>query len=189
MAKKFPIDEFDRVTAPGGRHRQPRTTIVRLKSFAGYAVTAAAISALVITGLSLTALNTELTGGTGVAQANNHDLDKFKSSGLGVTVLDASNRAGLATQVANELAAAGWNIQAAANLIVPADPLAPPVPIGQPTPVPTLPKTVVYVSQEQLVPTAKDAFANLGNLEVKVTATYPDPITIVLGSDFKPNKG
>ena len=189
MAEKFPIDEFDRVTAPGGRHRQPRTGKVRFLSFLGYAISAMVISALGIAGLSLTTLNTELTGGTGVAQANNHDLDKFKASGLGVTVLDASNRVGLATKVATQLSGEGWNVQSAANLVVTADPNAPAVAPGQPTPVPTLPKTIVYVSQDQLVSTAKQAIASFGNLEVKVAATYPDPITIVLGNDFGPTKG
>ncbi|MFM5905452.1 MAG: LytR C-terminal domain-containing protein [Micrococcales bacterium] len=189
MAEKFPIDEFDLVSAPGGRHRQPRTSRARFLSFLGYALSAAVISSAGIAGLSLTALNSQLSGGTGVAQANNHDLDKFKASGLGVTVLDASNRNGLATKVAIQLADAGWNVQSAANLIVPTDPSAPAVPAGQPTPVPTLPKTVVYVSQDQLVSTAKEAVSGLGSFEVKVAATYPDPITIVLGNDFTVNKG
>jgi len=189
VAEKFPIDEFDRVSVPGGRHRQPRTTAVRLKSFLGYAVLSVAIGGLGIGVLSATSLTAEISGSTGVAQANNHDLDRYNASGLGVTVLDASNRNDLATAVANKLAAKGWNVLTAANLVVPADPNAPAVPVGQPTPVPTLDKTVVYVSQQQLASTAKQVLDSVGNYEVKVAATYPDPITLVLGNDFKPTNG
>lgn len=189
VAEKFPIDEFDRVSVPGGRHRQPRTTAVRLKSFLGYTVLSVAIGGLGIGVLSATSLTAEISGSTGVAQANNHDLDRYNASGLGVTVLDASNRPDLATGVANKLAAKGWNVLTAANLVVPADPNAPAVPVGQPTPVPTLDKTVVYVSQQQLASTAKQVLDSVGNYEVKVAATYPDPITLVLGNDFKPTNG
>jgi len=53
-------------------------------------------------------------------------------------------------------------------------------------PVATVPETtIVYASNATAQSAAQSVLKTLGNYKVVVSATYADPVTIVLGSDFK----
>jgi hypothetical protein len=206
MPKDFPADEFDSVTAPGGRHRAKRTLGNRLFSFGRYALVTVALAAAGITALNFTSGQSQFDlGGATVAQS------QFKAGGLGVTVIDATDKSGLASGVAHKLFEAGWNVISATNYSIlpkwsqlataltnggaPAPSIALPSaasgasPSQSPTPTNTGPvigkNTVVYVSSQSAQSAAGDVLGLIGKYPVIQANTYQDPITIVLGSDYK----
>jgi len=94
-------------------------------------------------------------------------VDPLKSTG--VTVLDSTQAVGLASKVAHKLLNAGWNVLTADNLSDGTSHKA----------------TIVYVSASTFKPAAVSLLRSLGKYSIQVDATYGDPITVVLGSDYK----
>ena len=194
MAKNFPPDEFDSVTGVGGRHRAKRTVASRLISFSRYAAVT-----LVLAGSGIVALNIA-SGSSSFTDAlsGNSGQSGFNANGLAVTVIDATDKAGLATKVAKNLYDAGWNVITATNYT-----LLPKLsaiqgnqtPVNTPAPNPTATsgantlaigdKTVVYVTSSSAQSAAQDLLRTLGSYSVVQANTYADPITIVLGNDYK----
>ena len=188
MAKDFPVDEFDSVTAVGGRHRAKRTVRSRLASFARYAAVTAVLSGSAIVALNITSAGTDLGA---VSAPNTQGLSGFNANGLGVTVVDATEKLGLASKVAMSLFDDGWNVLAAVNLNLPVAKVAPgTIPAPAPTPSATGAEdpskfTTVYVTTDAAKSAAGDILNAIGNYRIVQSATYADPITIVLGSDYK----
>ena len=187
MAKDFPADEFDSVTAVGGRHRAKRTVRSRLASLARYAAVTAALSGAAIFALSLNSATTEIGG---ITPPSAQGLSGFNANGLGVTVVDATDRKGLASKVAMGLFDDGWNVLSAVNLNLPvktsaSGSLPAPTPTETPGVADPSKTTIVYVTTDAAKAAAGDILKSLGNYKIVQSATYADPITIVIGSDYK----
>jgi len=187
MAKNFPTDEFDSVGTVGGRHRAKPSAGTRLLSFTRYASVTLALSVAGILTLDVISGSTTFTdvitrGTTNTGQAG------FNANGLGVTVIDGTDKAGLASKVAHSLFAAGWNVLTATNSV-----LLPKITDAQPaTPAPAPAsgegagaKTMVYVTTAQAQSAAAQLLKTLGTYEVVQSNQYADPITVVLGNDYK----
>jgi LytR cell envelope-related transcriptional attenuator len=195
MAKNFPPDEFDSVTGVGGRHRAKRTAASRFVSFSRYAAVT-----LVLAGAGIVALNVA-SGSTAFTDAVSGTTGQagFNANGMAVTVIDATSKTGLAGKVAKNLYDAGWNVITATNytllpklsaIVASPAPTATPIAAASPTPgasaTPAVgDKTVVYVNSASAQSAAQDLLHTLGNYSVVETNTYADPITIVLGNDYK----
>lgn len=187
MAQNFPKDAFDSVTDVGGRHRAKRTPASRLVSFGRYAAVTAVLSAAIIGVLNFTSDSSVFNGS--VSSNNNAQQQSYNSGGVGVTVIDTTETKGLATKVAQNLYNAGWNVLSAVNAYSPgATQQTMPDPAGGLTPVPvatSAPKTVVYAVNATAQSAAQSLLKTLGNYQVVVAATYADPITVVIGSDYR----
>lgn len=165
MAEKFPVDEFDRVTAVGGRHRGLVSRGSRvLKTVTSLSI-AVVLGAAGYYGLDFASQLAQQPGEQVVASS-------YLADGASVTVLDASGRKQLATKLAAKLADANWNVLTAADQIDEADPTL------------TQPKTVIFASTDAALAAAKTLVKSVGNFEVRQSSTYPDDITVVLGTDF-----
>lgn len=166
MSQKFPTDEFDSVPPHGGRHRTRRTARDRVREFFRVMAASAVVGLAVIVGLKVA---------DGSVQINPADLVAPSASAstsvksTAVTVLDGTSQAGLASKVAHSLLDAGWNVLTADNLNVSPETTA----------------TVVYINSEDYLAASKSLLKSLGDYKVEVAGTYPDPITVVLGTDFK----
>lgn len=211
MSKDFPVDEFDSVTAPGGRHRAKRTVRSRVASFARYGAITLVLSASAVAALNYTSNQADLNMSSGTTASSG--LSGFNSNGLGVTVIDATSKKGLAASVANSLFDAGWNVLSAVNSVlvkngtaqqntsvVPAVPAPAATASATPTPAGSASsasssaaggnaagsqtQTVVYVTTDAAKSAADSLLKTLGNYPVQQSAVYADPITIVLGSDY-----
>ncbi|MFM2238157.1 MAG: LytR cell envelope-related transcriptional attenuator, partial [Actinomycetota bacterium] len=84
-------------------------------------------------------------------------------------VVDGVGQVGLAGTVARKLIDKGWNVVTAANID---------------TGVPAT-NTVIYINSAQLNDAAKALTGDLGNYAIEVSNQYIDPITVVLGADYK----
>ena len=173
MAKDFPKDEFDSVTAVGGRHRAKRTVRSRFASFLRYAALTLAISGVAIVGLNFSSSSTQI--GDILNGAGNQAAGPagFNAGGLGVTVIDSTDKKGLATKVGQSLFDAGWNVVSAVNLNL----------LG--VTATTDNTTVVYATTSSAETAAKDLLKTLGSYTVQLSGAYADPITVVIGSDYK----
>lgn len=198
MAKDFPKDEFDSVTGPGGRHRAKRSLGSRLVSFLRYAAVSVSLALIGITVLNITSGSSVVNLGTQTVVQ-----DQFKAGGLGVTVIDGTDKKGLASKVAHQLFDAGWNILTATNYsLMPkfsklatatsnggVPPMDPATAGATPSPSPSGPvlgkQTVVFVNSTEAQAATGQLMQTLGNFKVVQANTYEDPITIVLGSDYK----
>jgi len=172
VAKHFPKDEFDSVDVAGGRHRARRTVRSRLGSFLRYVAITAVISGLAIVGLNLSSLTSQIGDISGISQSSGQQ--GFNAGGLGVTVIDSTETKGLATKVANKLDSAGWNLLSAVNENLP-----------NPASTAAAPTTIVYANTPTAQSAANDLLKTLGNYQVQLSGTYADPITVVIGSDYK----
>ena len=166
MSQKFPTDEFDSVAPHGGRHRTRRTARDRVREFFRIMAASAAVGVVAIVGLKVA---------DGSVQLNPADLIAPSSSTTtsvkitGVTVLDGTSQTGLASKVAHSLLDAGWNVLTADNLGV----------------TPEVPTTKVYINSAEFEAASKTLLKTLGKYTVEVSGTYADPITVVIGTDFK----
>ena len=170
MPNQTPRDEFDNVAPHGGRHRIRRTGADRVREW--FLVLAAT---MVITGAGFYGFKFAGDANifTSFSPTETGTETQVKSqAGPGVTVIDASDKKQQATRVATELAAAGYNVLTARNL----DTLANP---GSPT------ESVVYVRSADDASKAKEIAGKLGGLKVVTAKAFGDPITVVLGADFK----
>jgi len=189
MAKDFPVDEFDSVTAIGGRHRAKRTFRSRLASLARYAAMTAVLAGVAVVALNITSAGSDLGN---IAAPSGQGLSGFNANGLGVTVIDATDKKGLASKVASSLFDDGWNVLSAVNLNLPTPKGAATGSIPAPTPTPAATgavdpsgTTVVYVTTNAAKSAANDVLKTIGTYKIVQSETYADPITIVLGNDFK----
>ena len=164
MSKKFPTDEFYFLEPHGGRHRARRTKRDRAREFVRILVVAAITGTIGLGGLKLIDSGVQFDGsGLPTASAAAEVVT------VGVTVLDATDTDGLASSTAQKLVDAGWNVLTADNLN---DGAAHDV-------------TVVYISSEDNRSDAKKLLRTIGKYSIEVSTKYTDPITVVLGPDFK----
>ena len=188
MAQNFPKDAFDSVTDAGGRHRAKRTVASRFVSFTRYAAVSATLALAAIVALNFNS-DTSVFSGTLGNQNTSTQTRSFKSGGVGVTVIDATETKGLATKVAQKLFDSGWNVLSAVNQFAPGATIAKPglnldgTPIA---PVAVTPETtVVYASSAASQGAAQKVLNELGSYQLVISASYADPVTIDLGSDFR----
>lgn len=168
MAKNFPTDEFDQVAPAPGRRRVRRSRGRKFLEFVTYFTFSA-----VIAGGGLFGYQTFFGGGTKLdLSAYSDNTAKTNVDPLRINetkVIDAVGQDGLAGTVAHKLLDKGWNVVTAAN-----------APIGI-----TAEKTVIYINSDQLNDAAKALAGDLGNYSVEVSNQYIDPITVVIGADYK----
>jgi len=167
MAQKFPKDEFDSATVHGGRHRARRTKRDRVREFVRVLVAATLVGLSGIIGLKIIDGSVVIDPSELVQPSPSASTSSVKATG--VTVLDATGQDGLASKVAHKLLDEGWNVLTADNL----DSAAVPE------------KTQVLISSPQFEAASKSLLKTLGEYEVQVSVGYSDPITVVLGEDFK----
>ena len=167
MAQKFPKDEFDSVAVHGGRHRARRTKRDRIREFVRVLVVATVVGLFGILGLKIVDGSVVIDPSELVQASPSASTSSVKATG--VTVLDATGQADLASKVAHNLLDAGWNVLTADNLDA--------------APVPE--KTVVLISSPQFEAASKSLLKTLGEYEIQVSVSYSDPITVVLGADYK----
>lgn len=167
MAQKFPIDEFDSATVHGGRHRARRTKRDRVREFLRVLVVATFVGLCGIVGLKIVDGSVVIDPSELVQASPSASTSSVKATG--VTILDATGQDGLASKVAHKLLDAGWNVLTADNLASAQVPE----------------KTQVLISSPQFETASKSLLKTLGEYEVQVSVGYSDPITVVLGADFK----
>ena len=168
MAENFPPDEFDQVAPAPGRRRVRRSSGKTFLEF----VTYFSVSAIVAGG-SLFGYQTFFGGGTKLDfNALNTTPTKPSVDPLRINetkVVDGVGQEGLAGTVARKLVDKGWNVVTAANST-----------IGV-----VAEKTVIYINSDQLTEAAKALTGDLGSFAIEVSNQYIDPITVVLGADYK----
>ncbi len=164
MSKKFPTDEFDFLEPRGGRHRARRTKRDRAREFSRILVVAAITGAIGLVGLRILDSGVEFNGAALPSASSTAQVVS-----VGVTVLDTTGTDGLASSTAQKLIDAGWNVLTADNLD---DALAPD-------------KSVIFIASEENRSAAKKIMKTLGNFSIDISTSYSDPITVILGSDFK----
>jgi LytR cell envelope-related transcriptional attenuator len=179
MSKDFPKDELDSVTAPGGRHRAKRTLASRFGAFLRYAGVVAVLSGIGIGVLNVTSNNSQFAGTVG--NASNNQAQSFQENGLGVTVIDSTDKKDLATKVAQILFDGGWNVLSAVN--VPAT--VGTVGTGGAVTNSTDARTTIYAVSPTAESAATKVAKALGNYQVVVSSQYTGPITVVLSTDYK----
>ena len=166
MAENFPQDEFDQVSPGVGLRRARRSGASKFLEFIAYF----SISA-VIAGGGLFGYQT-FFGGSSIDVNALSDNGKSATDSIRInetTVFDGIGQDGLAGSVAHKLIDKGWNVVTASN-----------VPAGL-----KADKTVIYINSDKLQDAAKTLVADLGTYTIEVSSQYIDPITIVLGSDYK----
>jgi hypothetical protein len=167
MPQKFPKDEFDSAPAHGGRHRARRTKRDRVREFLRVLIAASVVGLSAIVGLKIVDGSVVIDPSELIIASPSSSTSSVKLTG--VTVLDATGQSGLASKVAHKLLDAGWNVLTADNLATDGVPA----------------KTQVLVSSPQFEAASKTLLTTLGDYEVVVSAGYADPITIILGADYK----
>ncbi len=163
MAKKFPTDEFDSVAPHGGRHRVRRTNRDRWFEFAKVLVVSGALASIAMVSLNAIENGFRFDATVVPGQSQNTSV----TTGPGVTVLDASTTAGSASKVAKKLLDAGFNVLTADV----ADSHSR--------------STTIYISSESYQSVAKDLAKALGYDAIEVSSMFADPITVVIGTDYK----
>ena len=151
-----------------GRRRARRGFGSRLLEFVAYFSVSA-----VVAGGGLFGYQTFFGGGTQLDLSGISDnVTKTNVDPLRINetkVIDGVGQIGLAGQVARKLIDKGWNVVTAANS-----------PVGLP-----VASTVIYINSEQLNDAAKALIGDLGKYSVEISNQYIDPITVVIGSDYK----
>jgi len=186
MAKEFPRDEFDLVSAVGGRHRAKLTLANRGLAFLRYTAAVAVVSGIGIGVLVISSGQASFTDSLGGANANasNNAGPQFNSNGVGVNVIDATVAAGAAGKVAQKLYDAGWNVLSASNYsMMPKWSAA--VTTPAPAPDSLSAYTTVYYTDAAAKSAASSVLRTLGAYKIMQSATYSDPITVVIGNDYK----
>ncbi len=169
MPNQFPLDEFDLVPSHGGRHRIRRTAGHRVREW--FLLLGAT---LVITGLGFYGFKIIGDSNNFTAFApteNGGEVQVAAVNGPGVTVIDASAKSNQATDVANLLLAAGFNVLTARNL----SPLTNPGSASV---------SVVYARTADVAGKAQEVASKLGELKVVTNNHFDDPITVVLGTSY-----
>jgi len=166
MAENFPQDEFDQVAPAAGSRRARRSGGSKFLEFVSYFT----VSAL-IAGGGLFGYQT-FFGGSSIDVNALSDYGKTTTDSIRInetTIFDGVGQDGLAGNVAHKLIDKGWNVVTAAN-----------VPLGL-----KAEKTVIYINSDKLQEAAKTLVGDLGSYTIEVSNQYIDPITVVLGADYK----
>jgi hypothetical protein len=179
MSKDFPKDELDSVTAVGGRHRAKRTLASRFGSFVRYVAVVAALSGIGIGVLNVTSNNSQFAGSVG--GPSNNQAQSFQENGLGVTVIDSTDKQDLATKAAQLLFDNGWNILSAVNVPATLGTIGVAGSVTNSTDA----RTTVYAVSQTAESAATKVAKALGDYKVVVSSQYTGPITVVLSSDYK----
>lgn len=175
MAKKFPIDEFDSVTQPGGRHRVRRSAKIRAFEWVRLFVVAIVIAGIGYGGLKLIQATSVFDG---YLPGGNSTPSPTASAGPAITVLDGGGK-NLAGQAGQVLVDAGFTITKASKLV---DVNKQPVSIQT---------TVVVIVDEIFRDQANTVATRLKMAvtpEVIVSPEFEGPVTLVLGQDYKVTK-
>jgi hypothetical protein len=168
MAENFPPDEFDQVAPAPGRRRARRGSGSKFLEF----VTYFSVSAIVAGG-GLFSYQTFFGGGTKLdfnsinTAPTTTSVDPLRINET--KVVDAVGQDGLAGTVARKLVEKGWNVVTASNSSTGV----------------VAEKTVIYINSDQLNEAAKALTGDLGSYAIEVSNQYIDPITVVLGADYK----
>jgi hypothetical protein len=170
MPKEYPLDEFDFVPAHGGRHRIRRTSGQRVREWFLVLTATVVITAAGFYGFKMLGDSNNFTAFA--PTDNGGDTQVVNATGPGVTVIDATSKANLATDVAKKLLAAGFNVLTARNL----SPLSNPGSANI---------SVVYAKTGEFDSKAQEVATKLGGLKVVTADHFGDPITVVLGSNYK----
>jgi LytR cell envelope-related transcriptional attenuator len=169
MSKKFPIDEFDSVTAQGGRHRVRRTGKTRAVEFFRVAIVALVVAGVGFFGLKLIdSANLFAAAPAPVETVSAQDI----AQGLEIGVIDATNVAGTADKVAKSLVDSGYNVTSATEL-------------SAGTSHSTVKNTIIYYFDTANKAAAKVIAAALGAYPVQQSTAYAGAITVVIGADYK----
>ena len=166
MSENFPTDEFDQIAPAAGVRRKRRSGGSRFLEF----LSIFSISA-VVAGGGLFGYQTFFSGSSVDVSAIS-DNGKVVSDPIRInetTVFDGVGKDGLAGTVAHKLMDKGWNVVTASNL-----------PDGV-----IADKTVIYINSDKLQDAAKKLVGDLGSYAIEVSNQYIDPITVVIGSDYK----
>ena len=166
MAENFPTDEFDQVApGPGSRRAVRSKASGFLEFFVYFGVSA------VVAGGGLFGYQT-FFGGSSIdvnALSDNGKVTVDANRINETTVFDGIGQDGLASTVAHKLLDKGWNVVTADN-----------APQGL-----KADKTVIYINSDKLQDAAKKLVGDLGSYSIEVSNQYIDPITVVLGADYK----
>ena len=166
MAENFPQDEFDQVPQGPGIRRARRSGGSKFLEFIAYFTFSA-----VIAGGGLFGYQT-FFGGTRINTSSLSDNGKTSTDPIRInetTVLDGVGKVGLAGTVAHKLIDKGWNVVTAAN-----------TDLGV-----RVAKTTIFINSDKLQNAASTLVKDLGTYSIEVSTQYIDPITVVLGSDYK----
>lgn len=166
MAENFPLDEFDQVAPTLGVRRARKSIGSKFLEFFAYFTVSA-----ILAGGGLFGYQT-FFGGSSIDVNSLNDNGKATVDSIRInetTVFDGVGQDGLAGSVARKLMDKGWNVVTAAN-----------VPAGL-----KADKTVIYINSDQLQDAAKALVSDLGSYSIEVSNQYLDPITVVLGGDYK----
>ncbi len=166
MAKNFPQDEFDQIAPAVGARRARQSGFSKFLEFGTYFTVSAIVAGGALFGyqtffvgssIDVNALSDNAKPTTDVIRINE------------TTILDGVGQDGLAGTVAHKLIDQGWNVVTAANLDAGLK----------------AEKTVIYINSDALQDAAKTLVKDLGSYTVEVSNQYIDPITVVLGADYK----
>lgn len=166
MAENFPQDEFDQVAKAPGVRRAKRSKGSKFFEFIAYFSISAVIAGGGLFGYQ------SFFSGSSIDVSSISDNGKVNTDPIRInetTVLDAVGQPGLAGTVAHKLIDKGWNVVTAANA---------PVSLKAD-------KTVIYINSDKLQDAAKKLISDLGSYSIEVSTQYIDPITVVLGPDYK----
>lgn len=170
MAKKFPTDEFDMVEGLGGAHRAKVSVGNRLFASLKYVVATAVLTVGGVFALNVLSQSAKFTGNIddGASVTTQVVAETYEGDGVGVAVVDATGKSGRAMKVAQQILDAGWNVYGAANAV-----------FGEAN------QTVVYVNNKSVKDAAKTLLKTIGDYPIKVSGVYADPITVIVGKDYK----
>ena len=166
MSENFPSDEFDQIAPATGVRRARRSGSSKFLEFLAYFTISA-----VVAGGGLVGYQT-FFGGSKLDVSALSDNSKTVTDPILInetTILDGAGQVGIAGTVAHKLLDKGWNVVSAANL-----------PAGV-----SANKTTIYINADSLQDAAKRLVSDLGTYPIQVSNQYIDPITVVLGSDYK----
>ena len=166
MAENFPQDEFDQVAPATGARRARRSGGSKFLEFVSYFTVSA-----IIAGGGLFGYQT-FFGGSSIDVNALSDNGKTTTDSIRInetTIFDGVGQDGLAGTVAHKLIDKGWNVVTAAN-----------VPLGL-----KAEKTIIYINSDKLQDAANALVGDLGTYTIEVSNQYIDPITVVLGADYK----
>ena len=170
MSNQFPLDEFDLVPSRGGRHRIRRTAGHRVREWFSLLLVTVVITAVGFYGFKTFGDSNNFNAFAPTDDGN--ETQVVTATGPGVTVIDASSNSHIATDVANQLLTAGFNVLTARNL----SPLKNPGSASE---------SVVYAKTSEFSGKAQEIADKLGGLKVVTDNAFDDPITVVLGTKFQ----
>lgn len=170
MAKKFPVDEFDSATQVGGRHRARRTAKARIFEWLRVFLVAIVVGALAYGGLKI-ADNAAIFEGV-ISNASPSPTASVETRPE-VGVIDGTGTEAAGVPFSSQLVDAGYNVVVTENL-VDVD--------GNPS---SIEVSTIAITDELFRAEAEAIAKLVGAPLVAVSSQFAEPITIVLGADYK----